>query len=107
MAFGARTPEQVKAALDKAAEARAAKTELLNQIRSGEISLAEMFAPEYAGNERVQRLLVGSALRALPGITQYHATKIMKEAGITHGRRIKGVGIRQQEKLLELVAQEG
>jgi len=98
--FGERSPEQIKAALAKAAEARAAKTETLRQIRSGEISLADMFSEDYKDNERIQRLQIGSAMRALPGVTQYRAAKILRELDIDAGRRVKGVGARQRERLL-------
>ena len=104
--FTERTAEQVHAALMAAAEARAAKSVLLKEIRSGQISLADMFSEAYHSNERVQLLLVGSALRALPGMTQYRATKIMRDLDISKGRRIRGVGARQREKLLALVEQE-
>jgi hypothetical protein len=104
--FTQRTPEQVKAALEAAAEARAAKSRLLKDIREGRISLQDMFSPEYADNERVQLLLIGSALRALPSMTQYRASKIMAELGLAKGRRIRGIGVRQREKLLALVGEE-
>lgn len=103
LAFGERTPEQIASAKRAADEARAEKKILVERIRQGEVTLEDLFSDAFKHNERAQRLLIGTALRALPNVTQHRAVKIEAEVGISKGRRIQGVGSRQREKLLELV----
>lgn len=102
LVFGSKTPEEMAELKRAAAEAVAEKRELLGRIRAGHLTLADLFSDAEKNNERIQRLPVGTAVRALPGVSPHRANKILDEAGITKGRRIKGVGARQRERLLEL-----
>jgi hypothetical protein len=99
--FADRTPGQVEAALEAARQARAAKTELLNDIKSGRVTLGELLSDSYRGNVRAQRLPVRTALRALPGVGVVKADHAMKMIGIAEGRKIGGLGPRQREALLD------
>lgn len=93
------TPEQRALALEKAAEARAAKSELLSRIRSGAVTAAELLSPEVR-DERILKLQVLTMLRALPGVSPAKARNIMSQATIADNRRVGGLGDRQREKLL-------
>ena len=67
MALPTLTDEQRKAALEKAAQARHARAELREKVKTGKAK----------------------------------AAKIMDELGISATRRVKGLGARQREQLLE------
>jgi hypothetical protein len=94
------TPEQRKAALEKAAEAKAAKKRLLDDLRDGRVSPADLLSGAEAGNVRVQKLQISTLLRATPGVTPVMVKEAMTSIGISEGRRIQGLGDRQREKLL-------
>ncbi|MFE0654726.1 integration host factor, actinobacterial type, partial [Streptomyces sp. NPDC059534] len=86
-------------ALRKAVARRRERAELLDEIRSGRVSLQSVLErdDEVAGCIYTHRLL-----EALPGIGKIRSLKIMKELGIDESRRVQGLGHRQCERLLEL-----
>jgi DNA uptake protein ComE-like DNA-binding protein len=92
------TPEQRASALAKAAEARAARAELKNQLKMGSVSLAEALA---STDSTVGKLKVVSLLESLPGVGKVKARKIMDEIGIADNRRVQGLGQQQKQALLE------
>ena len=47
---------------------------------------------------------VSALIESLPGYGKAKATKIMDELGISPSRRIKGLGARQREQLLETLS---
>ena len=77
MALPQLTDEQRKAALEKAAQARHERAELREKIKSGKV---------------------------LPGYGKAKAAKIMDELGISATRRVKGLGARQREQLVEALS---
>ena len=93
-------PERLKAALEKAAEARAAKSTLLRHIREGRVKLAAVIGDDYAGDRTAQRLQVLTLLRAVPGISGPAAKAFMDDAHISLERRVGGLGSRQKEAIL-------
>jgi len=95
------TPEQRAAALEKAAESRAAKTAALAKVRSGEVTVADVLASE---DSPLQRARVRSVLLAVPGIGTVKADKLLADLGIDPKRRIAGLGARQREALRERLA---
>lgn len=101
MVFGERTPEQIQASLEKAGVARKEKTALLEQVKSGELTLARLLSEEFADNERVRRLPVRTVLLKLPGVGVKSADDIIARTGIPEGRRVQGLGQHQREQLLE------
>lgn len=92
------TPEQRAQALAKAAEARAARAELKNQLKNGQLSLAEALA---STDSTVGKLKVVSLLESLPGVGKVKARKIMDEIGIADNRRVQGLGQQQKQALRE------
>lgn len=95
------TDEQRKAALEKAAAARHARAELRDKIKKGEISLENVLDSE---DPIAARMKVSALIESLPGYGKAKAAKIMSELGISASRRVKGLGARQREQLLEALS---
>lgn len=92
------TPEQRAAALAKAAEARAARAELKNQLKLGSVTLSEALA---STDSTVGKLKVVSLLESLPGVGKVKARKLMADIGIADNRRVQGLGQQQKQALLD------
>ncbi len=101
MALPQLTDEQRKAALEKAAAARHERAELREKIKKGEISLEEVLDSE---DPIASRMKVSALIESLPGYGKAKAAKIMDELGISATRRVKGLGARQREQLLEALS---
>ena len=86
------TDEQRKAALERAAEFK-------GLVKTGEISLADALA-----DDRAKRIRVHEFLMCIPGIGKAKADDIMRKLGIAENRRVQGLGSRQREGIVELVA---
>ena len=98
MALPTRTDEQRKAALEKAAQARHARAELREKVKTGKVSLKEVLD---STDPIAERMKVSALIESLPGYGKAKAAKIMDELGISATRRVKGLGARQREQLLE------
>lgn len=101
MALPQLTDEQRKAALEKAAAARHARAELRDKIKKGETTLSEVLDSE---DPIAARMKVSALIESLPGYGKAKAAKIMNELGISPSRRVKGLGARQREQLLEALS---
>ena len=98
MALPTLTDEQRKAALEKAAQARHARAELREKVKTGKVSLKEVLD---SIDPIAERMKVSALIESLPGYGKAKAAKIMDELGISATRRVKGLGARQREQLLE------
>ena len=95
------TDAQRQAALVKAAEARRARAELKELLRTGSLSLTDVF--ERAEDDQiVASTKVFAILISLPGFGKIKAKRLMEDLGIAENRRVRGLGERQREKLLEI-----
>ena len=92
------TKEQQQAALKKAAEARAKRAKLKEDVKAGKVTLKEIFNSE---DTVVKKTKVSAILGALPGYGKVTVARLMEECGIQENRRIGGLGSNQKEKLLE------
>lgn len=92
------TPEQRAAALEKAAQARAAMADVKARLKIGSMSLAEALE---SSDPAVGKLKVISLLEALPGLGKVKARRLMEEIGIADNRRVQGLGPQQRAALLE------
>ena len=101
MALPQLSDEQRKAALEKAAAARHERAELREKIKKGEISLEEVLDSD---DPIANRLKVSALIESLPGYGKAKAAKIMDELGISATRRVKGLGARQREQLIEALS---
>ena len=95
------TDEQRKAALEKAAAARHARAELRDKIKRGEVTLENVLDSD---DPIASRMKVSALIESLPGYGKAKAAKIMSELGISPSRRVKGLGARQREQLLEALS---
>ena len=94
------TPEQRTAALQKAAEARAARAELKEKLKMGSVTLSEALA-KADSNDVIGKLKVVAMLESLPGVGKVKARRIMEDIGISESRRVRGLGPKQRLSLLE------
>lgn len=101
MALPPLTPEQRQAALVKATEVRQARAALLAQLKTGDVTLADLLKRD---DETVKRIKVSQALRALSGIGPTKAAALMERAGVDDRRRIGGLGVQQRRKLVEALS---
>ncbi|HAL31055.1 MAG TPA: integration host factor [Coriobacteriia bacterium] len=88
-----------KKALEKAAQARQARAELRQKIKSGSMSFADVMAK--SDDPIVARMKVSTLLESLPGFGKAKAAKIMGELEISESRRVQGLGARQREQLMK------
>ena len=101
MALPQLTDEQRKEALEKAAKARHERAELRENIKSGNVSLEEVLNSD---DPIASRMKVSALIESLPGYGKAKANKIMEDLGISPSRRVKGLGARQREQLLEALS---
>ena len=101
MALPQLTDEQRKAALEKAAKARHERAELREKIKKGEVSLESVLNSD---DPIASRMKVSTLIESLPGYGKAKAAKIMDELGISATRRVKGLGARQREQLVEALS---
>ncbi|GLW11013.1 hypothetical protein Misp01_61410 [Microtetraspora sp. NBRC 13810] len=95
------TPEQRLAALEKAAQARAARAALLSKIKTGELSFSELLDKE---DDIARKTKVSMALRAVKGVGPAKAGALMRQAGVDANRRIGGLGAQQRRKLVDALS---
>ena len=101
MALPQLTDEQRKEALEKAAQARHERAELREKIKSGKVTLEEVLDSD---DPIANRMMVSALIESLPGYGKAKAAKIMDELGISATRRVKGLGARQREQLIEALS---
>ena len=101
MALPQLTDDQRKAALEKAAQARHERAELREKIKSGKVTLEEVLESD---DPIANRMKVSALIESLPGYGKAKAAKIMEELEISASRRVKGLGARQREQLIDVLA---
>jgi hypothetical protein len=104
MTVPALSPEQRRAALDKAAAVRRERAEVKEALKRGRLSLREVLATE---SQAVRKMPVRALLESLPDIGKVRADKLLAELEISESRRIRGLGVQQRDRLLERLAPQG
>ncbi len=94
------TPEQRAAALEKAAAARRARAEVKNRLKYSQGSLGDVIK-EGQTDDVVGKMKVSALLEALPGVGKVRARQIMEEIGISESRRVRGLGAKQVQALVD------
>lgn len=94
------TPEQRAAALAKAAEARRARAEIKERLKSGSVGFRQLLA-DAEEDEMIGGIKVLAILESLPGVGKVKARRTMDEIGIADTRRIRGLGEQQRRALLQ------
>jgi hypothetical protein len=90
--------EQRRQALEKAAIARRKRAELKEQLKRGATSLKDLL--ERTDDEIVGKMKVSNVLESLPGVGRVRARKIMERLDISESRRMRGLGAKQKDNLL-------
>ena len=98
MALPQLTPEQREEALKKAAEARKTRADLKEALKIGATPISEVLNSD---DEIVTKMKVADVLRSMPKVGKIRAEEIMEEIGITPTRRVRGLGDRQKQALLD------
>lgn len=96
------SPEQRALAIERAAAARRVRAEVREDLRTGRTDLAAVLARADA-DEIVGGIKVKSVLTALPGLGKVKSYRLMERLGIADNRRLRGLGPRQREALLDAV----
>lgn len=99
MAIPQLTPEERKAALDKAKAARIKRAEIRDDLKNGKITLEDVLAMKE--DPVVGRMRVSTLIETMPGYGKAKAEKVMAELHIAESRRLRGLGERQEAALLE------
>ena len=97
------TQEQREAALLKAGEVRRVRAETKELLKMGSLNFSELLAKAdeddmYAG------MKIASVLPSLPGMGKVKAKRLMEELQIADNRRLRGLGDRQRQAILERLA---
>jgi hypothetical protein len=92
--------DQRDAALAKAAQARRERAEMKELLRTGSLTLGEVFERAET-DDVVAGTKVNSILVAMPRMGKVTAKRLMEEYGIAENRKIRGLGSRQRRLLLE------
>ncbi|MGE5225424.1 MAG: integration host factor, actinobacterial type [Planctomycetaceae bacterium] len=100
MALPTLTPEQRQQALAKAAEARKKRAEVKAELKSGKRNLADVLKRS-ENDDTIGKMKVSNVLESLPGVGKVRAQKIMEELDISATRRVRGLGSKQREQLLD------
>ena len=94
------TEEQRTAALEKAAQARTKRAEMKALLQTGSLMLDEVFA-EAESDDIVAGTKVYPLLVAMPNMGKVKAMRLMEDCKIAENRKVRGLGARQRECLLD------
>lgn len=94
MALPQLTPEQRKAALEKAAASRRERAEVKNRLKNSGGSLVDVLH-EGQRNEVIGKMRVVELLQSMPGLGKVRARQTMERLGIAESRRVRGLGAKQ------------
>lgn len=103
MALPTLSPQQRAEALAKAQAARQARKQLLEQIKSGELTVGAVL-DQGKHDPVVAKTKVSALVQAIPGYGPAKAAAALAQAQIVDSRRVGGLGIRQREALLSVLS---
>lgn len=93
------TDEQRRAALAKAGEARRARAEVKELLKTGSLRLSDLIK-QAETDDILAGLKVERVIASMPGIGKIKAKRMMETLGIADNRRLRGLGEKQKEALL-------
>ncbi|MEG0071602.1 MAG: integration host factor, actinobacterial type [Raoultibacter sp.] len=99
MAIPQLSPEERKAALEKAKAARIQRAKVRDDLKNGKLTLKAVL--DMKGDPIVGRMRVSTLIETMPGYGKAKAEKVMAELHIAESRRLRGLGERQEAALLE------
>lgn len=91
-------PEERRAALAKAAEARRVRAELKQMLKAGEVTFGEVL-DRAEQSDTLAKMRVHEVLEAMPAYGPVKARRLMDELAIAPSRRLRGLGSRQEHAL--------
>ena len=94
------THEQRVAATNKSIADRQVRSRTKDSLKRGVLTLQQVLDDAHA-DEAVARLRVSALLEAMPGVGKVRAGQLLSELGIAPSRRVRGLGRRQREALLQ------
>lgn len=100
MALPNLSPEQRQQALDKAAAARRARSELLEQVKNKDLTVQDVLQ-RAENDETIKNTKVLQVLKAVPGYGPAKASQLLEQLDIADNRRLGGLGPRQRQALLD------
>ena len=100
MTLPALTAEQRAASLEKAAQVRKDRAALKAKIKANEIGLKEVL-DRADTDDLVGKMRVIHLIESLPGRGRQGALTLMEKLQIADNTKVRGLGIRQREQLLE------
>ena len=103
MALEPLTPEERREALGKAMAARATRSQAKAALRSGELTIEDLLKRSH-DDEALARLKVTEMLECVHGVGPVRALAILDSLGIAPSRRLRGLGVRQRQALVEFLA---
>ncbi len=92
---------QLETARAAATEARRARSQFKESVRSGKLVLSAAL-DKAIKDESLSRIRVVELLRALPRVGAARSQEIMEALEIAPNRRIRGLGRRQIKRLIEM-----
>lgn len=95
--------EQRALALEKAAAARRQRAEIKALLKTGSLTLAEVFERAET-DDIVAGTKVYPLLASMPRMGKIKAKRLMEDLRIAENRKIRGLGSRQREDLLNTFA---
>ena len=101
MAIPQLSTEQLESARAAATEARRARAQLKDQVKSGALTLSQAL-DKALEDDVLARVKVVDLLRALPRVGVTRSQEIMESLEIAPNRRIRGLGRHQVDRLKEL-----
>ena len=101
MAIPQLSSAQLEAAREAATQARRARAELKEQVKSGAMSFTAALN-KAVDDDTLSRIKVVDLLRAMPRVGITRASEIMENLQIAPNRRIRGLGRHQVDRLNEL-----
>lgn len=99
MAIPQLSAEERKEALEKAKKARIERAEVREKLKSGKMTVKDVLKKK--DDPVIGRMKVSTLIETLPGYGKAKSEKIMSELKIAENRRLRGLGERQQQALLE------
>lgn len=99
MAIPQLSPEERKAALEKAKAARIQRAQVRDDLKNGKLTLKAVL--DMKNDPIVGRMRVSTLIETMPGYGKAKAEKVMTELHIAESRRLRGLGERQEVALLE------
>lgn len=86
-------------ALDKAMAIRQARAKVKKDLHDGEITLEEIF--DKSDDQVYGGIRVIQLVSQFPGLGKVRSAKLMEELGISGNRRVRGLGVRQRQALID------